>query len=243
MRPRAHRPQLLDHEPPARRGLQRHLERLDREPRQEAAHPLPIRWRDSRARDLTRLSVEPLRGDLRPMLIQSHHDRHDVSSRRTRRAGSVQPDPSHTVGHRSALRAPNEPAARLLPARAFNVCRSTRRAGHCADPPRPTAHAIFATRRTRSSALCELRPALCPGSVLSIAFSLPRPLPSPASAAGDPALFGGFTGTTSLVAVGTPVTRRPPRRSPHARLTHGAPALGSGVKATVGPGVHDARAG
>ena len=44
-----------------------------------------------------------------------------------------------------------------------------------------------------------------------------------------------------MVAVGTPVTRRPPHRSPHARLTHEALALGSGVKAAVGPGVHDAR--
>ena len=41
-------------------------------------------------------------------------------------------------------------------------------------------------------------------------------------------------------AVGTPVARRPPRRSQRARLTHWAPRLGSGVKAAVGPGMQDA---
>ena len=53
-----------------------------------------------------------------------------------------------------------------------------------------------------------------------------------------------MTGASGMwVAVGTPVTRRPPHRSSRARLTHEAPALGSGVKAAVGPGVHDARPG
>ena len=62
--------------------------------------------------------------------------------------------------------------------------------------------------------------------------------------AGEPPVSGEFIrldGTVVMVAVGTPVTRRPPHRSPHARLTHEAPASGSGVKAPVGPGMHDAR--
>ena len=106
-----------------------------------------------------------------------------------------------------------------------------------------TSLSCRATWRTRSSSLGTLFPALSPGRVLPVAFPLGDPLSSPTSAAPPGALFGSFAGTTGSVAVGTPVTRRPPRRSPHARLTHGAPALGSGVKATVGPGVHDARAG
>jgi hypothetical protein len=36
----------------------------------------PVRGRDPRSRDLTGLGVDPLRGDLRSMLIQTHHDRH-----------------------------------------------------------------------------------------------------------------------------------------------------------------------
>jgi putative transposase len=39
------------------------------------------------------------------------------------------------------------------------------------------------------------------------------------------------------IAVGTPVGRRPPRRSQRARLTHWAPDLGSGGESLVGPGV------
>ena len=45
------------------------------------------------------------------------------------------------------------------------------------------------------------------------------------------------------IAVGTPVSRRPPRRSQRARLTHWAPALGSGVKARGWPGMLDAGLG
>jgi hypothetical protein len=42
------------------------------------------------------------------------------------------------------------------------------------------------------------------------------------------------------VAVGTPVARRPPRRSQRARLTHWAPALGDGGESLFGPGMRDA---
>ena len=43
-----------------------------------------------------------------------------------------------------------------------------------------------------------------------------------------------------VVAVGTPVARRPPRRSQRARLTHWAPALGGGGESLLGPWMHDA---
>src|SRR5207244_9134771 len=55
-----------------------------------------------------------------------------------------------------------------------------------------------ATRRTRSSALGAPCPALRPGRVLLVVFPLASPLPSTTSAAGGPALFGGFAGNTGL---------------------------------------------
>jgi hypothetical protein len=42
-----------------------------------------------------------------------------------------------------------------------------------------------------------------------------------------------------LIAVGTAIAGRPPRRSQRARLTHWAPALGSGVEACGWPGMVD----
>jgi hypothetical protein len=65
--------ELLDHEPPARRRLQRHLEIPTLKPGQELADPGAIGRRDPRARDLPGDRVDPLRGDLRTMLIQTHH--------------------------------------------------------------------------------------------------------------------------------------------------------------------------
>jgi hypothetical protein len=56
-------PRLLDHEPPARRGLQRHLEILTRKPPEERPDPFAVRRRDPRAGDLPRDRVDPLRGD------------------------------------------------------------------------------------------------------------------------------------------------------------------------------------
>ena len=99
MYPRTDATELLDHEPPPRRRLQRDLERPAVEPTEEPAHGLSVRRRNPRTRDLTGLGIDPLRGDLSPMLIKTHHDRHHAfSSRRTPHTGSVQPDPSHTVG-------------------------------------------------------------------------------------------------------------------------------------------------
>jgi len=101
MHPGANPPQLLDHEPPARRRLQRHLELPATEPCQELPHARTVRRHDPTTRYLTRLDIDPLGSDLRPMLIQAHHDRHPSILLRVEpdAQSSVQPDPPHTVGH------------------------------------------------------------------------------------------------------------------------------------------------
>jgi hypothetical protein len=49
---RADRPQLLDHEPPPGRRLERDLQLLASEPRQEPAHPGAVSWAHPPAADL-----------------------------------------------------------------------------------------------------------------------------------------------------------------------------------------------
>jgi hypothetical protein len=77
---RADRAELLDDEPPARRRLQRHLKLLAAKARGEPSHARAIGRRDAAARDLAGRGVDPLGGDLRSMLIQSHYDRHSGAS-------------------------------------------------------------------------------------------------------------------------------------------------------------------
>src|ERR1039458_1722459 len=76
MHPGTHAPQLLNDEPPARRRLERHLELSAREPTEKATHALTVRRRHPRPADLPGRRVQPLRRDLRSVLIQSHYDRH-----------------------------------------------------------------------------------------------------------------------------------------------------------------------
>jgi hypothetical protein len=76
MHPRPDRVQLLDHEPPPRRRLQRHLELLATEALNELADAGTVRRRHTRTRDLARRRLNPVGGDLRSMLIESHYDRH-----------------------------------------------------------------------------------------------------------------------------------------------------------------------
>jgi hypothetical protein len=76
MDPRPDRAEFLDDEPPARRRLQRDLEVLAAEAPSEPSHARPVRRRDASAGDLAGRRVDPLRGHLRSMLIQSHYDRH-----------------------------------------------------------------------------------------------------------------------------------------------------------------------
>ena len=73
---RANPPELVRDEPPARRRLQRDLELLATEPLAEPPHASPMRRRDPRPHHLTRIGIQPLRSDLRPVLIKPHHDRH-----------------------------------------------------------------------------------------------------------------------------------------------------------------------
>src|SRR5205085_8158818 len=103
--PRADPAQLLDHEPPPSRRLQRHLELRAAKPLKEPAHTGTIARRYPRARHLTRRRVDPLRGDLRPMLIQAHHDRHDPTPLSSRPAR-----PSTTT---AATRAASRPTHRI----------------------------------------------------------------------------------------------------------------------------------
>jgi hypothetical protein len=71
----ADRAQLLHHETPPRRRLQRRRDLPPGEPRREPPDVISVRGRHAGAADLTGLGVQPLGGDLSPMLIQSHYDR------------------------------------------------------------------------------------------------------------------------------------------------------------------------
>src|ERR1035437_7506742 len=68
--------EFLDHEPPARRRLQRDLEAVASEPAKELTDRVAVRRRDPPAGHLAGHGLDPLAGDLRTMLIQTHHDRH-----------------------------------------------------------------------------------------------------------------------------------------------------------------------
>jgi hypothetical protein len=98
MRHRTNRPQLLDKEPPPRRRLQRDLQLLASKPRQEPPYPGTVRRADPRATDLTAIQIDPLRSDLRPMLVYAHHDRHLHQLPSSRRQRPAQRIPLGTVG-------------------------------------------------------------------------------------------------------------------------------------------------
>src|SRR4051812_14702417 len=155
MRPGADRAQLLDHEPPAGRRLQRHLKLAADEAAKEPPHALAVRRRHTRATDLAGRRVNPLGRDLRPVLIEAHHDpaRTIGALERARRPRSAHlgPHASHTVGHGRYLLL-QWPAARVPSARAFT--NAVRRGGpatfnraapslHTTRPGRRPAHAIF----------------------------------------------------------------------------------------------------
>jgi hypothetical protein len=69
-------PQLLDHKPPARRRLQRHLQLGSAKATQKPPHRLAMRRRHPRPADLAGLGVDPLGADLPSMLVKTHYDRH-----------------------------------------------------------------------------------------------------------------------------------------------------------------------
>ena len=62
-------PPLLNDKPPTRRRLERDLELLTRGTAKKATHALPVRRRQQRPADFTSDRVDPLRRDLRSMLI------------------------------------------------------------------------------------------------------------------------------------------------------------------------------
>jgi hypothetical protein len=76
MHHRADTAQLLDHEPPASRRLQRHLQLPATETLQELPHRGAVRRRHPRALHLAGAGLDPLASDLSSMLIKSHYDAH-----------------------------------------------------------------------------------------------------------------------------------------------------------------------
>ena len=75
-----------------------------RKARQEPPHRLAVRRRHPPARDLAHLGIDPRRGDVRPMLIQAHHDRHASAPRVEHHAQAASSQTQHYRGSRSALR-------------------------------------------------------------------------------------------------------------------------------------------
>jgi hypothetical protein len=92
--------EFLDHEPPAGRCLQRNLEIGALKPRQEPTDPGTVSRRDPRARHLTGDRVDPLRRDLRAMLIHPHHQRHQNTTPSTAEASSTRRRAARRAGHR-----------------------------------------------------------------------------------------------------------------------------------------------
>jgi hypothetical protein len=76
MHPGADRFELLDHEAPARRRLQRHLNVAAAKASSKPPHALAVGRSDARAADLAGRRLDPLGGDLRSVLVESHYDRH-----------------------------------------------------------------------------------------------------------------------------------------------------------------------
>jgi len=66
-------PQLLDHEAPARGRLKRRLHLHAVELPKEAADAHAVGRANAAARDLARVGVQPLGGDLASVLVESHH--------------------------------------------------------------------------------------------------------------------------------------------------------------------------
>ena len=109
--------------------------------------------------------------------------------------------------------------------------------------PRPAAREpLSETHRTqRARRLPRTRPHLHPHRDRTRPTH-PHPTPRPRTPPDHATLARATAGSANpfaAVAVGTPVARRPPRRSQRARLTHWAPALGDGGKSLLGPWMQD----
>jgi hypothetical protein len=69
-------PQLLDHEAPAGRRLERRLDLFALEAAEPAAEAEPVGGADTTPVHLTRRRVERVERDLLSMLVKCHYDRH-----------------------------------------------------------------------------------------------------------------------------------------------------------------------
>jgi hypothetical protein len=76
MHPRPHGPQLLDHEPPAGRRLQRRLALRALPAAKPAAETEPLGRPDPPPPHLARSGTERVKRDLLSMLAKGHHDPH-----------------------------------------------------------------------------------------------------------------------------------------------------------------------
>jgi hypothetical protein len=154
----ADRAQFFDRESPAGRRLERGLDPQAVKAPQEPSHALAVRGRDPRSADLAGGRVDPLGRDLRPVLIEPHHDRArtlrargvEHRARCRLRTPHVGHDASHTVGHVGRYLLFAWPAARPQSARAFTMPfdvedrppSASRPILHLGRERRP-AHAIF----------------------------------------------------------------------------------------------------
>ena len=66
----------------------------------ELPHRDPVRRRDSRTADLAGERVDPLRRDLRPVLIHPHHDRHQTPTLSPAQRSSTRRSKARRAGHR-----------------------------------------------------------------------------------------------------------------------------------------------
>jgi hypothetical protein len=92
--------EFLDREPLARRCLQPDLKTSRVKSSQTPPDRHAIRWRDPRGRDLARNRVDPLRRDLRTMLVHAHHDRHAITTPSTAASSSPRRPTGGRAGHR-----------------------------------------------------------------------------------------------------------------------------------------------
>jgi hypothetical protein len=71
---------------------------LEAELSEERTHTGTVRRRDPRPEDLARRGVDPLRGDLRAMLIQTHHERHATTPPLNATTSTPNPAAPRTAG-------------------------------------------------------------------------------------------------------------------------------------------------
>jgi hypothetical protein len=156
-----------------RPGLSRPFDRRQWEPSKLpggawAGQELPdtgtVGRRDPRTRDLAGDHVDPLRRDLRALLIHAHHQRHEITipSQPTRhpRVTEHKPGAQGMAYREPRLVPPIRLASRVAATtRAFR-CRSTRRAGHLTGESRQPVHDTYGDLRASGRDRWPVRSAL-----------------------------------------------------------------------------------